>query len=525
MIWEEITSVTKVSKGRTISICVPEENTFFSEFWEHNTRLAKKIGEALDVSTAKYDASKSVWEDIIGFPDPAKLMNLETRGTVVGIPRIETPTSIWGKRFVLVDEINRAAPEIQSKWLEIILDQTLMGEPTGTKWIISAMNPGYAGTNPLDLALASRYMFFIQAPLGVKMTEEKLTDVLNLENPEEYPALMTWKNSSYKINKNNIDIEDKYTPVSDEASKKFNLAAEKLKLILSAAALNYSKVESYWGEQINEYTISVVKFLLREARFNTDVRRIRMIKNALIAMISIETVVKDTQVSSLTSTTIQELAFKVLTLSYPTVAGMDGPTYTQLENAHKNSQDLLEDKHSMSYQILMEQDPIKKLCLLFTYPERDSVLTYRVVEEVLNKNTEYTSYSTAFALLSAHKKGLSLDAQILNLILQKLSTALDVLSSMSTRNLSSATIEDIFKLNSILNKQTYSEVIAMKITFIAINKLSESPNVNKLCKLLEDYYSSIYADLNNKYTALVSIIPNSGTSITYSEDDWEELKS
>ena len=38
--------------------------------------------------------------------------------------------TVWDKQFVLIDEINRAVPELQAKWLEIIRSRKIMGFET-----------------------------------------------------------------------------------------------------------------------------------------------------------------------------------------------------------------------------------------------------------------------------------------------------------------------------------------------------------------------------------------------------------
>ena len=77
------------------------------------THVAYKVAQALDRRFLSYDASKALFEDVLGFPNVESLK----AGKVEYVPSAVT---IWDKEFVLIDEINRALPELQAKWLEII---------------------------------------------------------------------------------------------------------------------------------------------------------------------------------------------------------------------------------------------------------------------------------------------------------------------------------------------------------------------------------------------------------------------
>lgn len=123
------------------------------------TAMAERIATDLDKRFWAYDASKAMFEDIIGFPDPSSL----SRGEVVYVP---TPLSLVGKQFILVDEVSRAHPGLQNKWLEIIRARRVMGMGLPElEFVFGAMNPpGLAGTVPLDEALAGRFVFHISVP-------------------------------------------------------------------------------------------------------------------------------------------------------------------------------------------------------------------------------------------------------------------------------------------------------------------------------------------------------------------------
>jgi hypothetical protein len=123
------------------------------------TAMTERLASDMHMKFWAYDASKAMFEDIVGFPDPASL----GRGEVSYVP---TPLSLQGKQFVLIDEVSRAHPALQNKWLEIIRSRRVMGlDLPDLQTVFGAMNPaGLAGTVALDEALAGRFTFHITVP-------------------------------------------------------------------------------------------------------------------------------------------------------------------------------------------------------------------------------------------------------------------------------------------------------------------------------------------------------------------------
>ena len=500
---------------------------------EGKTMLAKKLGKALGVPMATYDASKSVWEDIMGFPDPAKLMNLELRKDYVGIPRISTPTTIHGKRLILVDEINRATPEMQSKWLEVILNQTVMGEATGAKWIISAMNPGYAGTNPLDLALASRYMFFLNAPMGVRMEPAAITRVLELENPEETPAIMTWN----KARTFDLEVSDEYAPLSFESQARFDEAARVLKSILVVASDVMPVIREHWNDSVNEYIVAVAKNLLSEASVPTDLRRLRMMKNALLAFLALEAPVSGNRSLLLNSERVKELAHDLLLISYPVIAGLEGPTRAQLDTAHQVASTLLEDRKSPMFMIGYEADPIRKLRLLFEFKERDYVFTYKILNDLLRPDKDkpsdsspaYAPFALAMALLSAYREGLVLDTQCLSIIHGAIS---DFLPPQKAYLMNETALEKESDLATCtefvkwVNSGKYNERLAKYIACVSNLSLHahDKASLRRMMASVRSMAPSIQSFLDEAYKMLIEVIPiaNAAANRTLFEPESED---
>lgn len=463
------------------------------------SQLSKRLAQALGVTFAAYDTSKSMWEDIMGFPDPARLMNLETRGNIVGLPRIETPTSIWGKNFVLADEINRASPDNQSKWLELILDQTMMGEETSTRWIISAMNPGYLGTNPLDLALVARYLFFISVPTTITMSNGDLTTILQLENNKETPALPTWLTGEIKRPKTDTDnssivVSDSETSLSYDTVRNFIKASNILKALLIVAADYYKEVAETHSSAIESYIISVTRALQKEAKYEIDIRRLRMIKRALLGAMSVECATSGSNILDFRE--IQEIALQILILSFPTVAGVDGPTIAQIKAAHMLSKDCLIDKNSPLFLIMSEEDACRRVSKMYELLPNDHLLHYKIYSDILNSE-DSNSLVWAFCLAIHNKNGMPLSG-ILSTAIGK---CFGKFMRMKTTPLIVGEITTLKKLQEyrkLLTPKTYREAIAMYVAMLDTPKNESKTmdifisNMQKQLASCEDYIQKVY---------------------------------
>ena len=153
------------------------------------THIAYKMAQALNKHFIAYDASKALFEDVLGFPNVESLKN----GRVEYVPSAVT---VWDKQFILIDEINRALPELQAKWLEIIRSRKIMGFPTEVKWVWAAMNPStdtrYNGTQIMDAALIGRFAIFLYPPEALDMEEDDRIRVVEHINGDDAPSLSEW---------------------------------------------------------------------------------------------------------------------------------------------------------------------------------------------------------------------------------------------------------------------------------------------------------------------------------------------
>ena len=137
------------------------------------TFLLNSLSEALGLEHRHYNASLISFDDLVGFPfpDPDK----------GGVTFLQTPATVWGAESVLVDEISRCKPEHQNRLFSLIHERRIQGialDRLRFRW--AAMNPcssdqdglGYAGSEPLDLALGDRFGLFIEASDWTDLEEE-----------------------------------------------------------------------------------------------------------------------------------------------------------------------------------------------------------------------------------------------------------------------------------------------------------------------------------------------------------------
>jgi MoxR-like ATPase len=86
---------------------------------------------------------------------------------------LETPATVWGAQSVLIDEISRCKPEHQNRLFSLVHERRIQGVALpALRYRWAAMNPcsgdqssmdDYAGSEPLDPALADRFALFIEA--------------------------------------------------------------------------------------------------------------------------------------------------------------------------------------------------------------------------------------------------------------------------------------------------------------------------------------------------------------------------
>jgi MoxR-like ATPase len=142
--------------------------------------LLERLASALGLVHRHYNASLLSFDDLVGFPVPDG----------DGLRYLRTPATLWEAQSVFLDEISRCRPEVQNKLFSIIQEKRVQGialEALRFRW--AAMNPpatgdaadegdAYAGSMPLDPALADRFGFVLTLPALEELPPEARRSVI-----------------------------------------------------------------------------------------------------------------------------------------------------------------------------------------------------------------------------------------------------------------------------------------------------------------------------------------------------------
>lgn len=221
------------------------------------TLLAQRLADALSLKFHAYDASKALFEDILGFPNPAKL----GEGY---LDYVSTPISLWDKEFILIDEISRANPAMQSKWLEVIRSRRIMGKKLDNlKYIFAAMNPpGYLGAIPLDIALAGRFAFVIKVPSITEMDKENALKIISHLSEDDAPGFPA-----------------PHFQIKEEVKNE-------LKELLSQISSVLPEIIKEHSEFVEEYLVNLMNELKGKELF-IDGRRLGMIRRNILTVMGV----------------------------------------------------------------------------------------------------------------------------------------------------------------------------------------------------------------------------------------------
>lgn len=152
------------------------------------TLLLTRVAEALDLPFRHYNASLLNFDDLVGFPVPGPDRSLEY---------LKTPAALWGAGAVIFDEISRCRPDMQNKLFPIIHERKVQGLTVeGLRYRWAAMNPpnrddddnGYAGSEPLDRALADRFAYVVTMPAWATFSREQQRRVIQAQAGRVEPA-------------------------------------------------------------------------------------------------------------------------------------------------------------------------------------------------------------------------------------------------------------------------------------------------------------------------------------------------
>jgi MoxR-like ATPase len=418
------------------------------------THIANKIAQALRRPFLVYDASKAMFEDVLGYPNIEKLK----QGIVEYVP---SKVTIWDKELILIDELNRAIPELQSKWLEIIRSRKIMGFPTKVKWVWAAMNPlSYSATQVLDEALIGRFAIFIYPPDVLQMNEEDRIKVTTHINGDDAPSISEWSQG--------IKLE---TVTEDEVIQ----TGEQLEKILRTAAKNFNQLKTQI-KTLSEFLAKFADLLLRETKGEValDGRRLGFIYRNILANRSIE--LAKAEISQTALTNFSESAKYVVQSSIP--IGLNDESLKREEAVHKMEIcfDLLSSyfnqnseiaKVNLIYELFTTNDLIRKAEILLNQNLGEFV-NCKAWNDLMKSETDITLLAYTALQIETHNPG-TVPKELLEGLSQKIES-----STLSTDFIPALKAESVEYIDEVEELIEQKEDLAKLIDFCQVKRLSSN---------------------------------------------------
>ncbi|MCC6486506.1 MAG: AAA family ATPase, partial [Candidatus Hydrogenedentes bacterium] len=405
------------------------------------------------------DASKCMFEDILGFPNIHKLQ----QGIVEYVP---SPVTVWDKELILIDELNRALPETQSRWLELIRSRRIMGFPTRVKWVWAAMNPlSYSATQVLDDALIGRFAFFLYPPDVLQMEEEDRIRVATHINGDDAPSLSEWTGG---------------VSAGTVAASDIEAVAQALRTMLTAAGQHFLQLRAQFGT-LPEFLAKFCDLLVRESKGEValDGRRLGFIHRNLLANRAIE--LAKTQVFNNPLPDFVASSRYVVQSSIP--VGLNDASLQRDEAVHH--MEICFDLLSRYFEEGAELTTVNRIYELFTTPN-----PMRKAELLLTCNLGEFALSKAWTDLMARDQDISLlaytalqvDARRPGTVPPELLASLSAkvgpenLSTKCVPRLEDAAIEYVEEVEELLDQPTD---LAKLIAYQRVKELVASGNLNE----------------------------------------------
>lgn len=312
-----------------------------------------------------YDASKSNWVDIVGYPNLDKFKEGK-------VEFVETEMSIWNKKILILDEAARAREDIQNGYLEVLRSSTLQGVDTGIRWKFLASNTlDYPGTRPLDAAFASRIGYYCAVPEFLNMDVEDQGYILQMQENSDGRGLREW-------DKNMAPPEDNIPDMSLEFSS-----------LMTEAAAKMEEVKTAYGEMFAEY---VRKFAaLMEVRtkvkgsdvIRMDGRTCGTLLNNMYACVALESLEYEVAGEEFTEDTLRECVAGVVSHSFPWVLTGQKVNPQAVSEALDQVAYILKTRDLVAFTLATEKNPVKKIMLSLEMEDLEPVAIYDAVEELL----------------------------------------------------------------------------------------------------------------------------------------------
>ena len=420
--------------------------------------VCAKLANALNRKFMPYDASKAVFEDLIGFPNIKKL----GEGVVEYVP---SSITLWTQEYVLIDELNRAIPELQSKWLEIIRARRVMGFETQVKWVWAAMNPmSYSATQALDEALIGRFAFFVYPPDVLQMEEQDRVKVTEHINGDDAPAISVWnpEQSCLTVAKQDVEqIGQQMTRMLQKAARHFNALREQ-----------YSTLSLFLAR--------FADLLMRESKgeISLDGRRLGFIYRNILANRAVE--IAKSEVIGTAIPDFVKSARYVVQSSIP--VGLNDESLKKEEAVHKMEIcfDLLSsffaegsdmEKVNIIYELFTTKDLMRKAEILLT-ANLGEFAASKAWNDLINGEQDITLLAYTALQVEARRPG-TVPRELLEGLSRKVSG--EKLSSKCIPNLQGECIEFVEEVEELLDQQSD---LAKIVAYSHVAKLARKQNLD-----------------------------------------------
>ena len=422
------------------------------------THVANKVAQALGRRFLVYDASKAMFEDILGFPNIRKLQ----QGEVEYVP---SPVTVWDKELILIDELNRASDATANKWLEIIRSRKIMGFPTQVKWVWAAMNPmSYSATSALDAAMIGRFAIFLYPPDVLQMDEVDRIKVATHINGDDAPSLSEWTGGSTAGTVHDEEVE---------------AVGEKLCQSLQLAGTHFLRLRDQMPS-LAEFLAKFADLLVRETggEVALDGRRLGFIHRNLLANRAIE--LAKAEVFGAALPDFVESARYVVQASIP--VGLNDEGLKREEAVHK--MEVCFDLLSSYFEEGAELTRVNLIYELFTTPDlmrrAELLLTGDLGEMALSKAwTDLMAEDRDITLLAY--TALQVEARRPGAVPQELLASLsgrvspENLSTKCISRLENDAVEYIDEIEELLRQETD---LSKLVAYQHVSRLVESGRVN-----------------------------------------------